>query len=173
MKKLVRYPLFIITISLGFGLVLAWIIAVSVQYTSDDEFCSKCHSMKPITESYLADVHGGNNQTGFKAKCTDCHLPHSGPVNHLYKKAIMSINDVFVETFYDVDEIDWEEKRVHRAKYTYDSGCIKCHQNFDVIHQRDAHAKEAHDYYEANKHKKCVLCHKNVGHKDLSRYLNQ
>ncbi len=154
------------------GLLLTIPVSYIVESTSDAKFCSTCHSMKPMTDSYYASKHGGNNKTGFRAKCTDCHLPQGNIVTHLYKKTTTSINDVAVELFTNVDDIDWEEKRANREKFTFDSGCLKCHQNFDIIHQADDHALKAHEYYEKNKDKHgCTLCHKSVGHQNLSEHL--
>lgn len=143
-----------------------------VKETGDETFCAGCHSMKPMAEAYREDRHGGNNAGGTRAACVDCHLPHNNPVNYLYRKAMIGMHDVWAELTYDLDSIDWEGMRDHREDYTYDSGCLNCHSNLEKAGQQNTKMFVAHKpYFLGQTEKRCVSCHKHVGHKDLGNKL--
>ncbi len=171
------------TSPLAFGLILAagcflgglgaLITAVAVERTSGVEFCSSCHSMTPMVEAYRADVHGGNNGHGLRADCVACHLPHDNVAHYMYRKTVTGIRDVVVETFGRPDRIDWEKRRARRGKYTYDSGCMKCHRDVRTATMPNPKAFIAHkDYFMGTSDKDtCVSCHENVGHMNLGLFL--
>ncbi len=153
--------------------LFSWVVVSALlDRTSDEEFCSSCHTMTPFVESYKQDVHGGNNSTGIKAKCTGCHLPHDGDVHYLYVKSLTGFNDVYAQLTSDFDEIDWQKKREHRETYVFDSGCVNCHNNLQASTMRTPKAFVAHKaYFQRETDKGCVSCHETAGHKDLSMYI--
>ena len=164
----------IISIGIFAGMLISLYTAHMVEETSDEEFCGSCHSMQPMVKAYREDIHGGNNRVGFKAKCTDCHLPHDGILNYMTQKTLTGINDIWVETFEDTDKIDWQAKRLHRRKFVYDSGCLKCHKNLKKATESNPKAFIAHKSYFMKKKElnlSCVSCHENIGHKNLSSHL--
>ncbi len=156
-------------------LVVVYMSNIMVKNTSDDKFCSSCHTMQPVVDAYRDSIHGGNNKVGFKAKCTECHLPHTGPIRYLVAKGITGVHDVFAQTFFNLDKIDWNQKRARRHEFTYDSGCLKCHQNFPKGMNAKAGAVIAHKAYlnEEKSNRSCVNCHINVGHHNLSEHLKR
>jgi cytochrome c-type protein NapC len=162
-----------IVIGVVIGAVASFSTAVMVEETSGKEFCTKCHTMQPMADAYLDDVHGGHNKEGLTAKCVDCHLPHDSLVGYLVEKAKTGIHDVWAEFTYDKSTIDWQEKRKHAKHFVFDSGCLHCHTNLKEATMGTPKAFVAHKAYFLNHTKKCVECHENVGHHNLGDHLSQ
>ncbi len=168
-------------IGLVIGLVISFITVVAVKETSDVNFCSSCHSMKPMAEAYRNSVHGGYGASGVMAKCADCHLPHTSTMGYLVQKAKTGMWDVWVESTHDTSKIDWHEKRENRREWVYDSGCLHCHENLLRGTRPNKKAFLAHKAYfskklvvkgeHGNDTAKCVDCHKHVGHYELEKHL--
>lgn len=161
----------IILIGVGIGSLGSFTTAVMVEKTSGDNFCSQCHTMEPMTKSYLSDIHGGNNDKGLKAKCVDCHLPHHSLMGYLVEKAKTGTHDVWAELTYDKSKIDWHGKEKHAKDFVYDSGCLHCHSNLKNATMGNPKSFIAHKAYFLNKNKKCVECHTSVGHHNLGDYI--
>ncbi len=173
-KSPIWFVLLILIIGGILGMLVSFGVAVGVHMTSDDKFCTYCHTMQPMTDSYLMDTHGGNNPLGVKAKCVECHLPHDSLANYLLEKAKTGLHDFRVQNFGDLDAIDWEAKRKHATRFVFDSGCMNCHTNLKDATMSDPKAFIAHkEYFEKRTDKKCVECHKNVGHHILGDYLKK
>lgn len=174
-KELSKLTLFgIILIGVIIGVFASFTSAVAVEETSDKDFCTKCHTMNPMGEAYLNDVHGGNNKYGVRAKCVACHLPHDSLMGYLVEKAKTGTHDVWAELTYDKSKIDWQEKRKHvREHYVFDSGCLSCHTNLKDATMGSPKAFIAHKAYFQDGNKKCVECHENVGHKNLGHFIRK
>jgi len=144
---------------------------IMVEQTGDKDFCTSCHSMIPVGASYEADVHGGANNSGVRAQCIDCHVPHDNPFAYLWGKAVSGTHDVWAEMTYDLDAIDWQAKRKHPERFVYDSGCLHCHSNLERATMADVKAFVAHKpYFLGKTEQTCANCHA-VGHKNLSKYI--
>ena len=113
-------------------------------------------------------AHGGDNEYGIKASCTDCHLPHDNSANYLYVKARTGIHDIFAEIFYDTEKIDWSAKSEHREEFVYDSGCVSCHVELETA---TSDSKEHDRYFGDVTDSQCSTCHEEVGHSNLNQYL--
>jgi cytochrome c-type protein NapC len=150
-----------------------WVlIEGAVQATSDRDFCTTCHSMKPFALAYDQDVHGGRNPHGLKAACVDCHLPHESPAQYLAAKVKTGIRDAWAELRSVFREPDWIGLLEHRAEYVYDSGCVMCHARLEDAPAENPTTGLAHAaYFQAGSNFRCVTCHAHVGHKDLMTYL--
>ena len=165
------------------GLIIALITIVAVKETSGVNFCSSCHSMRPMAVSYLRSVHGGMGRGGFVAKCADCHLPHDSLLGYLFQKAKTGIHDVIMEVSADTYRIDWESKREEKHKFLYDSSCLHCHENLLKATKTNKKASVAHRGYFSGKLKiknehetvkaMCINCHKHVGHYELEKELEK
>jgi len=153
--------------------VIAPVIAMAswmgVQYaferTSDAPFCTDCHAMKPMGETFKLSVHGGNNRVGFTAECNDCHLPHNNVFNYFLTKARMGSNDLLTQLTGEPEKIDWIAKLEHRDQYVYDSGCLKCHKNL-----KDS-VPWVHESYFAGGMDSCLACHEDIAHPGLAERL--
>ncbi|HIP54859.1 MAG TPA: cytochrome C [Sulfurimonas autotrophica] len=173
-KNLSKIALFaIILIGIVVGTVGSFTTAVMVKETSGKEFCTQCHTMQPMADSYLADTHGGNNKEGLTAKCVDCHLPHDSLMGYLVEKAKTGVHDAWAELTYDKSKIDWQAKRKHAKHFVYDSGCLHCHSNLKEATMGTPKGFIAHKAYFLDKKKRCVECHNNVGHHNLGDYISQ
>jgi len=181
MKKNAKRSNWAILILLGIGLVVGLSISygtgVVVHKTADEKFCTSCHVMQPMADSYNADVHGGKNPFGVKASCVDCHLPHNSLSSYLFAKAKTGLHDFMVQNFSDVSKIDWQAKRKRARDFVYDSGCLKCHANLRNATQSNPEGHIAYTvhklYFEKKINKKCVDCHANVGHHILGDYIKK
>ena len=173
-KKPVLFILGLIIIGGILGMVTSLGIAEAVHQTSDDRFCTMCHTMQPMADSYAKDVHGGNNSKGVKATCVACHLPHDNIAKYLFQKVSISAHDVRVQLFGDLEAIDWEAKRKHAKHFVFDSGCMSCHTNLREATMGTPKSLIAHrEYFEKRTTKTCVECHNNVGHHILGDYLKK
>ena len=171
-----RWILVIIVALVVAGFVLpftSWLIAdEGIAATSGSDFCVGCHTMEPMYQAYLEDVHGGNTSHGMQAKCVDCHLDHTSSTAYFFDKVNTGLHDIWVENTQDTSAIDWEAKREHREEYTYDSGCLHCHTRLEEATLGSHDAFIAHKpYYLGEIDDTCVSCHPNVGHSNLSDHL--
>ena len=154
--------------------VASWAFTdTAIALTSGEEFCASCHTMEPMAKAYRQDVHGGASVIGVRAQCVDCHLPHEGAFRYLLAKARIGLHDVWAQLTYDLDAIDWQAKRSHRAHFVYDTGCLHCHAELERASDASSKAFIAHRPYfrRTAGDLKCVNCHEHVGHRDLGNYL--
>jgi len=173
-KRSIMAILLLLAIGLVIGLCISYGVGVMVQKTADAKFCTVCHTMQPMADSYHADVHGGKNSFGVKASCVDCHLPHDSLSSYLFEKAKTGLHDFRVQTFSDVSKIDWQAKRKKAKNFVYDSGCLRCHTNLKDATMSNPKGFIAHkEYFEKRTDKKCVECHENVGHHILGDYIKK
>ena len=171
MNKFARFGIYlsVAVVALFVLPFLSWLVGEeSFTATSNADFCSGCHSMQPFAASHADNNHGGNNEYGIAASCTDCHLPHDSSANYFYTKAETGIHDIWVETFTDTSNIDWKAKTEHREEFVYDSGCLSCHVELEKATQ----GKEEHQrYFAGETTSQCVSCHEEVGHSNLNKHL--
>jgi len=148
------------------GLGIAYVAAVAVDLTGRDTFCVSCHEMEPMVEAFHRSVHGGNNPHGFKAAhCTDCHLDHSSLASYLVTKGISGGRD-FLAKVGIIHMVDFEENYHEMKHYTYDNGCLHCHEMVtepEKAFGMSESARFAHETYvkdkEAGKDVSCLNCH--------------
>ena len=166
--KKMLYWLGIVT-SLFVLIIFSWVvIETGVEVTSHADFCGVCHAMEPMVKSYHDSTHGGNNDRGIMAACTDCHVSHKNVFDHFIGKARSGTHDAWVTLTRDESTLDWQELRNFHEEYVYDSGCLTCHRNLETATAdhgfHDAYFSEVTD-------SQCVTCHEEVGHSNLNKYL--
>ncbi|MBN1292806.1 MAG: SUMF1/EgtB/PvdO family nonheme iron enzyme [Candidatus Latescibacteria bacterium] len=147
-----------------FGLLIVYLGHAGLKYTSTDDFCNMCHAHPHVNYSWKKSTHY-KNESGVVIHCVECHLP-AGGLYYFTEKARLGIRDAYSTAFKDVESIDWDTKSMleHAVTYTYDSSCIRCHQD---LYSRELTPKgvEAHEYYMKNTDKlRCINCHITVGH---------
>jgi cytochrome c-type protein NapC len=157
----------------GIFAALSWAAMDTVIHlTGDDKFCSSCHSHAPIGASYREDIHGGNNPTGWRATCSQCHIPQDNALHYLWVKGVHGVVDPTMELLKKPHDIDWHGNRERREEYVYDSGCLSCHLYLQEKTQGNPKAFRAHRRYFAKPGEmNCVFCHENVGHSRLGYHL--
>lgn len=158
----------------GVGAVVAvsWaMVETVVEATGDYDFCTTCHSHAPIGSSYREDVHGGNNPTGWRASCSQCHIPQDNALHYLWVKGVHGVVDPTMELLRNPYDIDWHGNRTRRREYVYDSGCLSCHTYLEQKSLANARAFLPHRRYFRSDDLACVDCHEQVGHARLGRHL--
>jgi len=173
-NSLLKFGILLGVIGLFVG--LSWAaVDTMIHATGDHEFCASCHSHKPIGTSYREDLHGGNNSVGWRASCSDCHIPHDNAIHYLWVKGIHGVVDPTMEVIKDPLDIDWHGNREHRERYVYDSGCLKCHKYLEQSSEANAKSFRPHRKYFIGSEPglSCVGCHKHVGHSNLGIHLEQ
>jgi len=140
-----------------------------VEATSDAEFCGSCHEMQVFCDAWEEGAHGPAHKGIVAAKCTDCHLPHEGTVKYLIAKAKTGTHDVIAHL--TKKDTDWIANLEHREKFTYESGCRKCHIELEVPGISLKGFKAHRDYTTGETEETCISCHFDAGHKDLEQRL--
>ncbi|MBT8764308.1 NapC/NirT family cytochrome c [Desulfohalobiaceae bacterium Ax17] len=152
------------------AIVLALVGAAQIHSTNKVKFCASCHEMQTFYKTWVEAGHGLAQKGAMKAKCVDCHLPEEGLLTYLGTKAKAGANDYIAHIIRK--KVDWVAKREEREKYTYETGCKKCHKEL-VAPGIPIKAFLAHRTYELGEtDKTCISCHHNVGHGDLLLALN-
>jgi len=135
-----------------------------LKYTSENQFCEKCHIHPHATKSWKQSPHY-KNKSGIQVNCVACHLPPKG-FAYLAEKVKVGVRDVWGTLFKDPDTFDWEAKsKLEYAKtYTYDVACQNCHTELFGENLSEK-GTDAHVYY-FHEHEKirCINCHLHVGH---------
>ena len=174
MPRMLLFKLALIAALIAAFVLASWaVVDTGIHLTSDYEFCTNCHSHKPIGTSYREDVHGGNNPAGWRATCSDCHIPQDNALNYLWVKGVHGVVDPTMEILKDPLEIDWHGNREYREDYVYDSGCLTCHKFLEQTSMANQKAFLPHRKYfnEEEQGLTCVGCHNHVGHANLGLHL--
>lgn len=160
---------------LGVFVAGSWaVVDTVIHYTGDHAFCSSCHSHQPIGASYRESPHGGNNPSGWRATCSDCHLPKDNALHYLWVKGVHGVVDPTMELVKDSYDIDWHGNRERRAEYVYDSACLSCHLYLEEQSDTSPKAFRGHrSYFMNSEEHNCVDCHEHVGHSRLGYHLDE
>lgn len=172
----------IISITVFATLIFTWGGHEVIVQTGKAPFCGSCHAWDgDIAQTNLNDdVHGQNNPKGIMVKCTDCHLPNSSIIAYLGVKAKNGVSEVITTLTKDPTKKDWlKDREEARKNHTYDSACLKCHENITNLSELDkgfnVSASKMHKKYlefkDTKEQMKCTDCHKYVGHKELGKLL--
>lgn len=100
--------------------------------TSTEEFCVSCHSMETPLEELKQTVHWSNN-SGVRASCPDCHLPHDKTAK--YARKMQASREVLAELSGKYNEEgSFEEHRAEMAEREWarfaangSKECKNCH----------------------------------------------
>lgn len=161
---------------LGLFVVASWaLVDTGIHKTADYEFCTSCHSHAPIGTSYRADLHGGNNASGWRATCSQCHIPHDNSLHYMWVKGLHGVIDPTMELLKDPYDINWHANRQRGEEYVYDSGCLSCHKFIQETSLASGKAFLPHRKYfsKTDDSLSCVGCHEHVGHANLGAHLQQ
>jgi len=101
---------------IGVFVTISWaVVDTGIHATGDYEFCTGCHSHIPIGTSFREDIHGGNNSAGWRATCSQCHIPHDNALHYLWVKGVHGVVDPTMEILKDPYDIDWHGNRERRS----------------------------------------------------------
>lgn len=153
----------------GGVLFMAFLIEFD-RFTSDNAFCTSCHSMSYADESYRQSAHY-SSASGVRASCGDCHVSR-GLIAATWDH-IVGGKDLFKQLFgpdYDDPVINtlhlpeaafkaraWLRKRDSAT-------CRHCHVQEAILGER-THTQAIHQ--EETEGKTCVDCHYNLVHRKV------
>ena len=143
-------------------------------YTSSEQFCTTCHSMKYAEESYQESTHY-NSDSGVRASCGHCHVSEgvfSATWDH-----VMGTKDLFKQIKGQVFGPDYDDPVVNALhlpeaafsarewfRKTDSATCKRCHVIEAVQGKRPdtprIHAEDAEG-------KTCIDCHYNLVHRKV------
>lgn len=150
-----------------------YITGALVQRTSSNEFCVSCHEMaSTVYEEYKKTTHF-ENQSGVRAGCADCHIPHDWGTTLLRK--VLAAKDVYHHFIGTLDTPEkFEAHRLTMAETVWASmkasdsrECRNCHL-FDAmrLEKQRPRARKQHENAMKN-HETCIDCHKGIAHKPV------
>lgn len=138
---------FLVIAAAGLGLLF---VLLTVQATSEPQFCGSCHIMKPYYDSWVTSSHS-------EIACVECHIP-PGIYSEIEKKkeAISMVVSYFTGTY---GTSPWAEVE--------DAACMECHQRrllageevfSDILFDHDPHLTELR----REKKLRCTSCHSQI-----------
>jgi formylglycine-generating enzyme len=162
MKKFLKW--FVPGLIAGAVLILGGAKALVV--TSSNKYCISCHIHPVADASWKRSVHY-DTKSGYRVTCVECHLPPKGQ-GYLWAKGTTGLRDLWSKWTKDSASFNWDERRrLENARaYTYESSCIKCHENLFPA-KLSKEGEDAHLYYKQTKKTPdlhCINCHLNAGH---------
>ena len=148
------------------GILLVVGGGVAIEKTSTNNYCVSCHIHPGADASWKRSVHY-ETQSGYRVTCVECHLPPRGH-GYIWEKGKTGLRDLWSYWTKDSASFDWNDRRrLETARaYSYESSCIKCHENLFPLKLTKA-GEDAHLYYKQTKKTPelhCINCHLNAGH---------
>ncbi|MCD8511217.1 MAG: NapC/NirT family cytochrome c [Bacillus sp. (in: Bacteria)] len=125
------------------GIVLYVSTVTIIQATDTPEFCSSCHVMDTVYESFTNSPHS-------RLDCNDCHAPTDTFVNRMTFKAKAGLGHIYMNTF-GANNIPDVLHATEDSVEVINDNCISCHQH---TIQNVAHDSKG----------TCMDCHRHVPH---------
>ncbi len=133
-------------------------------------FCTSCHEMRDtVYQEYKQTIHY-QNQSGVRAACPDCHVPHPWPL--LIRRKIEATNELWHKFLGTIDTpAKFEEHRLALAEDVWASmkasnsrECRNCHSEdaMDIHKMSNAAQKVMIPGLQAGL--TCIDCHKGISH---------
>lgn len=142
----------------------------ALEATNTEEFCISCHTMENNVYQELQETVHWKNNSGVRATCPDCHVPHDWTAKIARK--MQASKEVFAQLFGDLDTREkFEERRITLAQHEWDRfsankslECKNCHNydsmNFETMRPTARiQMKQA-----AERDQSCIDCHKGIAH---------
>ncbi len=143
----------------------------ALEFTNTESFCISCHEMRDNVYQELRTTVHFTNQSGVRATCPDCHVPHDW-TDKIARK-MQASKEVWGTIFGTINTREkFLEKRLELAKHEWsrlksnDSlECRNCHsaESMDFSLQ-SPRAAEAHSTFLVTGQKTCIDCHKGIAH---------
>ncbi|GDY27029.1 pentaheme c-type cytochrome TorC [Agarivorans sp. Toyoura001] len=142
----------------------------ALEATNTEEFCIGCHEMADNVYVELQDTVHWKNNSGVRATCPDCHVPHNW-TDKIARK-MQASKEVYGKIFGTISTREkFLEKRGELAQHEWDRftannslECKNCHDynsmDFDSMSERaQVQMKMA-----AERDQSCIDCHKGIAH---------
>ena len=155
------------------GIAGAFFILFLIEFdhaTSGEEFCTSCHSMEIVADTYRQSSHY-NPTSGVRASCGDCHVSEgviSATIDH-----VKGTKDLLAQVFgpdYDnpiVNMVHLPDAAFKAREWFRDNKsvtCQRCHV-LDAIKGSRADTLAVHREQTADK--SCIDCHINIVHRKV------
>lgn len=143
----------------------------SMEVMNSEAFCTSCHEMRDnVFQEYMETAHF-TNRSGFKATCSDCHVPHEFIPKMVRKikasKELWGKMTGIIDTPQKFDEhrLAMAKNEWERMKSNDSQECRNCHvmDNMDFIQQKSVAATMHREAIDQGK--TCIDCHKGIAHK--------
>lgn len=158
-------------LAFGLGALVLGASNYIMHRTSATEFCYGCHSHEAfIKPEYEASSHF-INQSGVRAGCADCHLPHDNWFELTWTKAVVSLDIIpelrgklsTAEKYEahrgEMAESVWRQFRENDSKF-----CRSCH-SVDAMDLASQERRTARRHSRAGEQgQTCVQCHYGLVH---------
>jgi cytochrome c nitrite reductase small subunit len=135
---------------------------LSFSLTGTNEFCGRCHEMRPQVATWKMSSHSVNTR-GIVADCVDCHLPPRG-IRHYTYKAYSGLRDVIVHYLGDPESVDWEGKKFTKEHYLFQDACRSCHQDLTPPGMDRGGFLAHREWKNGRTTKRCWECHELMVH---------
>lgn len=141
-RKNLKYSVLFVGLFLFAGIAFAG----GMKYTEKPSFCTACHVMNPMFESWEVSDHKA------VASCNDCHAPSNKSSKYVFK-ATTGMGHLYNNLKGEHENIDATAK----SKDLIQQNCVRCHQELII----DTHMGGG---------KYCIECHRNTPHGRLEKY---
>ena len=156
------------------GIVIALVgvlgFNMTMSYISSEKFCISCHEMRDHAYTEYMQSSHYTNASGFKATCSDCHVPK--PFIPMMISKFEGLRDIYGSMTGLIDTPEkYEQHRLAMAQRVWDRmkgndsrECRNCHsfEYMDLAQQKTASAQ--FHTYEIDQQQTCIDCHKGIVH---------
>jgi cytochrome c nitrite reductase small subunit len=143
-ERISKKTLLILLIGVFAGIAAFSVTATTLQATDTAEFCSGCHVMGTVHESFKESNHAHLN-------CNDCHAPRDSTVSKMTFKARAGLGHIYMNTLGSEDIPDVLHATAE-SEEVLQRNCVSCHEpslrNIDFKNVKD----------------NCMDCHRQVPH---------
>lgn len=137
--------------------------------TNTEEFCVSCHAMQTPFEELKQTVHWKNN-SGVRATCSDCHVPHE-KTDKLARK-IQASREVYAEFTgklkeegaFEAHRAEMAEREWARFAANGSKECKNCHSYERMDFDKMSPVAQKAMKPAAERDQSCVDCHKGIAH---------
>ncbi|MDX1300792.1 pentaheme c-type cytochrome TorC [Photobacterium sp.] len=142
----------------------------ALEATNTEEFCISCHSMENNVYQELQETVHWKNNSGVRATCPDCHVPHDWTAKIARK--MQASKEVFAQVFGVIDTREkFEEKRITLAQHEWDRfsankslECKNCHNYDSMDFEKMRPTARIQMKQAAERDQSCLDCHKGIAH---------
>lgn len=144
LKRLDKKILLFTLIGVFVGIVLFAGTAGTLKATDTGEFCSSCHIMGTVYETFSNSNHAS-------LTCNDCHLPNDNYVSKLTEKAKAGMGHMYMNTL-GASKIPDVLHATENSQEIINKNCISCHEP-SLTNVEHSGAYDS-----------CIDCHRQVPH---------
>ncbi|MDR9827702.1 pentaheme c-type cytochrome TorC [Vibrio sp. FNV 38] len=142
----------------------------ALEVTNTEEFCVSCHTMSENVYVELQETVHWKNNSGVRATCPDCHVPHNW-TDKIARK-MQASKEVFAQIFGDLDTPEkFEARRLDLARHEWDRfsangslECKNCHNYDSMDFEQMSPTARIQMSSAAERDQSCVDCHKGIAH---------